>query len=121
MNVPLPQPGILPSVDDLYLYQVAKRPLVATMVYLVSLIWTTNWSVMKVVFLVNKYSPVIDITLMALGPDSYFAGTLVSETILLVRTYALWGFDRLYLYSATFIVSMMINTCKVFASYTASS
>ncbi|KAM5541797.1 hypothetical protein V8D89_004526 [Ganoderma adspersum] len=125
-----------PSATSLYLYQVNRYISFASMTYSileivstlpdeVELIWPAKRGFMKTVFLINKYSPLIDFTLVALvdlvgrEPEacrvsfqvltySYLLGTLVSEFILIARTYALWGCDRRLVYCACFIAGMMI-------------
>ncbi|OSD07864.1 hypothetical protein PYCCODRAFT_359075 [Trametes coccinea BRFM310] len=77
----------------------------------VALIWPSRWSLMKVIFLVNRYSPFIDTTLgltVMLGTTdpkscraqfkaltcSYAVGSFFSELILVARTLALYNFAR---------------------------
>ncbi|KAJ8468234.1 hypothetical protein ONZ51_g9768 [Trametes cubensis] len=76
----------------------------------VRLIWPSRWSIMKIIFLLNRYSPLIDSTLgltMMLGttdPHScdvqfhfliytYTIGSFLSESILIARTLALYEFN----------------------------
>ncbi|PIL27811.1 hypothetical protein GSI_10965 [Ganoderma sinense ZZ0214-1] len=135
-NGPFLLPESFPSATSLYLYQVNRYISFASMTYSileivstlpdeVELIWPARRGFMKTVFLINKYSPLIDFTLVALvdlvrrEPEacrvsfqvltySYLLGTLVSEFILIARTYALWGCDRRLVYCALFIAGMMI-------------
>ncbi|KAH9896720.1 hypothetical protein C8Q73DRAFT_421795 [Cubamyces lactineus] len=75
----------------------------------VRLIWPSRWSIMKIIFLLNRYTPLIDSTLglsMMLGTTnphscdvqfhfliySYTIGSFLSETILIARTLALYEF-----------------------------
>ncbi|KAI0325786.1 hypothetical protein GY45DRAFT_1329807 [Cubamyces sp. BRFM 1775] len=75
----------------------------------VRLIWPSRWSIMKVIFLLNRYSPLIDSTLglsMMLGTTNprscdfqfhiliytYTIGAFFSEAILIARTLALYEF-----------------------------
>ncbi|EJF63557.1 hypothetical protein DICSQDRAFT_167621 [Dichomitus squalens LYAD-421 SS1] len=126
----------LAEAGNLYLWQIHRHIQVASFIVLVlemletlpdeiDLIWPTNMSVMKAVYLVNKYSPSVDFLLLMLvdfasrSPSScdlrfkvlvycYLTGTLFSEFILIVRTYALWACDRHMLYYIIFVALMMI-------------
>ncbi|TBU54378.1 hypothetical protein BD310DRAFT_886248 [Dichomitus squalens] len=127
---------ILPKAGDLYLYQVNKYlqfaaltcsilEIISTLPDEISLIWPARRSFMKVIFLVNKYSPLLDfifivlVDMIAREPHmcaiyfqaltySYFIGTLISEVILILRTHALWAFDKHLTCSTLFISSMMV-------------
>ncbi|EJC98750.1 uncharacterized protein FOMMEDRAFT_161583 [Fomitiporia mediterranea MF3/22] len=76
-----------------------------------TLIWQSNWSLPKVVFLVTRYLPYIDLSITAMRhfkamtPDAcqrnYKAGGLVidmgiclAELIPILRTWAIWGQSR---------------------------
>ncbi|PIL27849.1 hypothetical protein GSI_11003 [Ganoderma sinense ZZ0214-1] len=127
---------ILPGVGDLYLYQINRYlqfasltccvlEIISTLPDEVSLVWPAKRSFMKTIFLINKYSPLLDFTFIVLVDMvareprfcavsfqaltyCYLVGTLVSEFILIMRTHALWAFDRLLLYSTVSISSMMV-------------
>nr|VWP00773.1 Magnesium transport protein CorA [Ganoderma boninense] len=69
-------PDILPTATSLYLDQVNRYISFASMTYSmleivstlpdeVELIWPAKRGVMKTIFLINKYSPLIDFTLLA--------------------------------------------------------
>ncbi|KAH9849411.1 hypothetical protein C2E23DRAFT_390619 [Lenzites betulinus] len=90
----------------------------------VRLIWPSPLSMMKIIFFINRYMPVLDVTLGLLVPvvvrthetcvimwpivvSLYPMGSFVSEVILMVRTVALWGFNRVIL------VLMFINTLVI--------
>ncbi|TBU29436.1 hypothetical protein BD311DRAFT_777571 [Dichomitus squalens] len=86
---------ILPKAGDLYLYQVNKiLEIISTLPDEISLIWPARRSFMKVIFLVNKYSPLLDFIFIVLGialmtdytfiVDSYFIGTLISELVVIL-------------------------------------
>ncbi|KAH9918714.1 uncharacterized protein BXZ73DRAFT_105112 [Epithele typhae] len=78
----------------------------------VALVWSAKFSTMKVIFLINKYSPLVDtllgicLDLVATDPKwcniefqvlayCYIVGVVISECILIARTMALWEFNRL--------------------------
>ncbi|KAI0360728.1 hypothetical protein OH77DRAFT_1418724 [Trametes cingulata] len=80
----------------------------------VALIWPSRLSTMKVIYFVNRYMPFLDVTLgvvVILGVRTthtcfvlwtvlvalYPLGSFVSEVILMVRTLALWNFNRIVL------------------------
>ncbi|KAM5534741.1 hypothetical protein V8D89_011605 [Ganoderma adspersum] len=110
------------SVKGLYLLTANKYIKVASATFLfleiietlpdeVNLVWPTKFGFAKVLFLFNKYSPLVDqildfTTIFDLTGDVqlclkrytavswiYFAGVLQSESILLSRTIALWGWN----------------------------
>ncbi|KAH9894460.1 hypothetical protein C8Q73DRAFT_518016 [Cubamyces lactineus] len=79
----------------------------------VALMWPSRFTVMKVIYFVNRYLPLFEIALSVifLEPPSlevckgwwttmtiiYLTGCFTSEGILLVRTLALWEFSRVVL------------------------
>ncbi|KAI0765089.1 hypothetical protein C8Q74DRAFT_1026026 [Fomes fomentarius] len=107
-------------VSNLYLLHVTKcttvaastlaaLEIIATFSDEVAFIWPGRWSIMKVIFLVNKYSVLLDTTLATTSvlytedprhcevqfqalAYTYIVGTLLSELILLARTLALWNY-----------------------------
>ncbi|KAI0701605.1 hypothetical protein C8Q76DRAFT_802574 [Earliella scabrosa] len=71
----------------------------------ITLLWPARLNIMKIIFFVNKYSPLLDTNLMlsmsmwtydteALA-YIYVAGITFSEYILVGRTMALWGFNKI--------------------------
>ncbi|OCH91625.1 hypothetical protein OBBRIDRAFT_516986 [Obba rivulosa] len=90
----------------------------------VTLIWPTQWSFTKLLFLLNRYSPFLDIMLSVqlsfnvIDPEActslfrvfvytFFGGIVTAECILLVRTYAIWNCNKTVLC----ILVMSIGTC----------
>ncbi|KAK7064860.1 hypothetical protein R3P38DRAFT_2826787 [Favolaschia claudopus] len=87
----------------------------------VSLIWGSQWSLMKILFLVSRYSAVVDLPMAlyySMAPHiavkhcsrlheaiswSIFVGISVAEVILVVRTYALSGCNRYALFIFLFL------------------
>ncbi|OJT07750.1 hypothetical protein TRAPUB_1342 [Trametes pubescens] len=78
----------------------------------ISLVWPSRISAMKAIFLVNRYMPIVDVSLgnvVILGVRThqscsvmwplvvalYPLGSFISEIILMVRTVALWNFSRI--------------------------
>ncbi|RPD65322.1 hypothetical protein L226DRAFT_245483 [Lentinus tigrinus ALCF2SS1-7] len=118
--------GLESVLDDpdrnLHLLRLVKNSGVASMAFLLSeiiqglddeitYIWPSRFSVMKFIYMVNRYSPVIDTTLqlttmlLTTDPEScsvqyeiisyvYAAGAFFSEFILMGRTLALYNFER---------------------------
>ncbi|TBU54388.1 hypothetical protein BD310DRAFT_936058 [Dichomitus squalens] len=110
--------SLIAQAGNLSFYQIHKHiqtgaitccilEIVATLPDEVMYMWPSDWSLMKVVYLFNKYSPLIDIVLLVLvdivsrDPSAcalrfqlltywFIIGTLCSEFILIARTYALW-------------------------------
>ncbi|KAM5541783.1 hypothetical protein V8D89_004512, partial [Ganoderma adspersum] len=139
--VPIPKFGLLTIGPDAKLvasmtYSILE--IVSTLPDEVEFIWPAKRGFMKTVFLINKYSPLIDFTLVALGtvarePEacrvsfnqaltySYLLGTLVSEFIVIARTYALWGCNRRLVYCALFIAGIMIPHAFYIAATTVKS
>ncbi|EIW55762.1 uncharacterized protein TRAVEDRAFT_73558 [Trametes versicolor FP-101664 SS1] len=87
----------------------------------IALVWPSRLSAMKVIFLVNRYMPIVDVSLgnaVILGVRThqtcsvmwplvvalYPLGSFISEIILMVRTVALWNFSRII------VGLMMLNT-----------
>ncbi|KAI0635025.1 hypothetical protein C8Q77DRAFT_669838 [Trametes polyzona] len=83
----------------------------------ITFIWPSRWSIMKIIFMFNRYSPFVDATaniimmlatktsktcqiLYDLMACAYVAGSLSSEFILMARTLALYDFAR-------FVVALM--------------
>ncbi|KAI0708124.1 hypothetical protein C8T65DRAFT_650696 [Cerioporus squamosus] len=113
--------SVMSAYQGLYLLSITKysKVVACTMSLLeitstlpeeVALVWPNKLNIMKIVFLVNKYSPLFDtsisITLDLLTHDakacaiqyqvlaySYITGILFSEFILMARTMALWQFN----------------------------
>ncbi|KAM5541795.1 hypothetical protein V8D89_004524 [Ganoderma adspersum] len=94
-------------------------------IWRVAFVWPTHWSAMKFLFITNKYMALGDALFEAAGYSRfmrlsndkcsilfqvycywYTTGTIFSEFILLVRTIALWGFNR---YLITFIALAAIQ------------
>ncbi|KAI0826668.1 hypothetical protein BC628DRAFT_1319918 [Trametes gibbosa] len=101
----------------------------------VRLVWPSPLSIMKIVFFVNRYMPVLDVTLGLFVPVGvrtheesalnitsskltcsvmwpivvalYPMGSFVSEVILMVRTVALWSFNRII------VALMVLNTLVI--------
>ncbi|OCH92069.1 hypothetical protein OBBRIDRAFT_833770 [Obba rivulosa] len=90
----------------------------------ISLMWTSRWSFMKVLFLANRYSPFIDCALGFNISSALFdriacstkykvlshcaiLGFIAAEGILMTRTYALWGCKKSLL---VFFVVLSIGT-----------
>ncbi|RDX46625.1 hypothetical protein OH76DRAFT_1485320 [Lentinus brumalis] len=126
-------PGLLRDAipDSLYLLTLTKDIGLATLTYLimdvvstiddeVELMWPSRLTFMKVVFLINRYSPFVDSTLavfIVLGARStevcrrvwiaiisfYMLGSFASETIIIVRTLAIWNFDKVVLAITAFV------------------
>ncbi|KAM5541793.1 hypothetical protein V8D89_004522 [Ganoderma adspersum] len=88
-------------------------------------LWPSQWSGMKVIYLVNKYSPLIDVVFLVqflvvsndphecgiqfqLRTYCFVVGTLFSELILIARTYALWGCNKPILYFTIFASALMV-------------
>ncbi|KAI1789431.1 hypothetical protein LXA43DRAFT_1096318 [Ganoderma leucocontextum] len=133
---PIELAQLVAQAGDLHLYEVHKHiqtaaitccmlEAVATLPDEVRYLWPSEWSLMKVVYLVNKYSPLIDVVLLVLvdivshDPQAcavrfqlltywFLVGTLFSEFILIARTYALWGCNKLILYFTLFAAALMI-------------
>ncbi|GJJ13787.1 hypothetical protein Clacol_008044 [Clathrus columnatus] len=87
----------------------------------IALVWPSPLSFGKVMFFLNRYSPIIDTTLANLTLQGFgtkgFApavswffvtGTLWSETILAMRTWAIWGGGR-YMFIFLVIFTMAIT------------
>ncbi|KAK7040586.1 hypothetical protein R3P38DRAFT_428577 [Favolaschia claudopus] len=105
-----------------YYYQIVRRKVSSAMLWVydyiltfdreVSLIWASQWSLTKILFLVSRYSAVVDLPMAlyySMAPHiavkhcsrlheaiswSIFVGISVAEVILVVRTYALSGCNR---------------------------
>ncbi|KAJ7164001.1 hypothetical protein C8R43DRAFT_946805 [Mycena crocata] len=88
----------------------------------VALIWPSKWSIMKVLFLLSRYSAAVDVPLMVYSRDIpldrcyrvhgvlicfNLCGIAVAEAIFVVRTYALSGRSRkvLAVFGAEFTVN----------------
>nr|VWP00776.1 Uncharacterized protein [Ganoderma boninense] len=137
---PLELVQLVAQAGDLYLYDVHKHIQTAAITCCVLeaidtlpdeilYLWPSEWSAMKIIYLVNKYSPLVDIVLLVLvdivshDPHAcgvrfqlltywFLVGTLFSEhlntVILIARTYALWGCNKLILYFTIFAAALMI-------------
>ncbi|TCD64263.1 hypothetical protein EIP91_004302 [Steccherinum ochraceum] len=112
--------GTTPSLLNLNVVPLTTVALTALLVYdyiltfdsEVNLIWSSNWSTVKVLFVLTRYLPFSDMFLVLYyqtktGIDSetckrmYFPtvwliiiGIVVAELVLVVRTWALWGRSR---------------------------
>ncbi|KAI0746366.1 hypothetical protein C8Q80DRAFT_768160 [Daedaleopsis nitida] len=131
--------AILSDSDTVYKLHVLKYSVLAAFTCLqlefvatvqdeVGMVWPSRMSVMKVVFLVNRYSPFLDITLavvVMLGGGStysctrlfqiltygYAAGAFFSEFVLIIRTVALWAFNRkIIVFLTIMILSLLVAT-----------
>ncbi|OCH85000.1 hypothetical protein OBBRIDRAFT_347288 [Obba rivulosa] len=77
----------------------------------ISLVWPSRWSYTKALYLFNRYSPFVDAVLAVHSMSSladpaacaieypaltylYTLGMTVSQTILMVRTYAIWNCNK---------------------------
>ncbi|KAI0767310.1 hypothetical protein C8Q74DRAFT_1370122 [Fomes fomentarius] len=123
MSIPgVTEDDIRSLIQSLWLLEVTKYTAVASITFLVleiisttdqevTYIWPSRWTAMKVIYLINRYSPLIDgplglSTYMgAIDGESfelrftivgyvYAAGTYFSEFILVARTLALYDFKR---------------------------
>ncbi|KLO16879.1 hypothetical protein SCHPADRAFT_197154 [Schizopora paradoxa] len=91
----------------------------------ISLVWRQTWSFGKILYLLNRYLPFFDTFLslhLLLGRNTdeeclrgfkavtwlIVIGIIISELILMVRTYALWERDRIVLYLLLFLASAAI-------------
>ncbi|EIW55761.1 uncharacterized protein TRAVEDRAFT_50241 [Trametes versicolor FP-101664 SS1] len=87
----------------------------------VAYMWPSRLSPIKVLFFVNRYMPFLDMslaTVVALGAKNprvcaalwptvvalYWFGSLISEIILIVRTAAVWGYNRA-------VVAILVLNC----------
>ncbi|KAI9063685.1 hypothetical protein FKP32DRAFT_1758087 [Trametes sanguinea] len=87
----------------------------------VAFIWPSRLSPMKVIFFANRYTPFVDVTvgvIMHLAASTsemcsrlwpvlvvfYALGSSLSETILMVRTMALWNFNKV-------VIAIMVLNC----------
>ncbi|TBU54387.1 hypothetical protein BD310DRAFT_828155 [Dichomitus squalens] len=124
------------QAGDLTLYQIHKTSYpvsvitcyvleaIATLPDEMRYVWPSDWSLMKMIYFFNKYSPFVDIVLLVqVDITSHDAdacalqfqlltywlivGVLCSEFILIVRTYALWGGDRHILYFNIYAAALM--------------
>ncbi|KAF8525073.1 hypothetical protein BU17DRAFT_83985 [Hysterangium stoloniferum] len=90
-------------------------------------VWGSQWSLGKVIFFLNRYSPIIDTTLaiyiltgvkdQRLCPalstataGAFVGGMFVSEIVLAMRTYAIWGGRR------SILIFLVLFTLSVFAA-----
>ncbi|KAI1789443.1 hypothetical protein LXA43DRAFT_974278 [Ganoderma leucocontextum] len=111
-GIPLEVSQAVAAAGDLYLWGIHKMAeMIATLPDEIELIWPTKMSLVKIVYLVNKYSVLFDIacdTYFKLLTYWYLTATLFSEFILLARSWALWACDRYMLYNTIFIACMMV-------------
>ncbi|EJF63573.1 hypothetical protein DICSQDRAFT_167634 [Dichomitus squalens LYAD-421 SS1] len=126
---------LIAQAGDLNLYQIHKYiqisvitcyvlEAIATLPDEMAYVWPSDWGLIKILYLFNKYSPFVDIALLVqvdiMSHDAdacalqfqllnywLIVGVLCSEFILLVRTYALWGGDRHILYFMIFAAALM--------------
>ncbi|KAI0708125.1 hypothetical protein C8T65DRAFT_727657 [Cerioporus squamosus] len=117
--------------DSLYLLDLTKDSVLVTLTYLimdvastiddeVELVWPSGLTFMKVIFLINRYTPFADSTLavfLVLGARTtevcrsvwiaiisfYMLGSFASETIIIVRTLAIWNFDKVIVAITAFV------------------
>ncbi|EIW55886.1 uncharacterized protein TRAVEDRAFT_73625 [Trametes versicolor FP-101664 SS1] len=97
-------------VPNLTLLTLVKYSGVLSYTLLVKYIWPSRWSFMKAVFFINRYTPLVDLTLnislvlYTTNPQSckiqydilagsYVFGSLASEAIIMARTMALYNFS----------------------------
>ncbi|KAI0746643.1 hypothetical protein C8Q80DRAFT_785614 [Daedaleopsis nitida] len=130
------------STDGLYFLRITKYSKVAscalalyeilsTLPDEIAFIWPTRMTAMKVVYFVNKYSIVVDLSLTTTAAlwtqdsqicarqfqalaYSYVCGTLVSESILVTRTMAIWRYNK---YLVAFLIGGFLEIAG-FALYT---
>ncbi|KAF8516403.1 hypothetical protein JB92DRAFT_2910918 [Gautieria morchelliformis] len=127
--------AIIPSLNGLRVTEytlVACATLLAYEYFLtldreVFYVWGSSWSFGKIIFFWNRYSPVVDTVLaiytLAGAKDphicpplatatawAFVSGMFVTEIILAMRTYAIWGARR------SILVFLVVFTLAVFAS-----
>ncbi|PFH47304.1 hypothetical protein AMATHDRAFT_6910 [Amanita thiersii Skay4041] len=62
----------------------------------VSLIWGSSWNWTKVLFILTRYLPFIDVPIALyhqFAPGMFLSSVILAEVILTIRTWALWGKD----------------------------
>ncbi|PPQ92153.1 LOW QUALITY PROTEIN: hypothetical protein CVT25_008778 [Psilocybe cyanescens] len=72
----------------------------------VSFVWFPKWSLGTILFILNRYLPFID-TFLSLH-RFIASGVLISEVILIIRTYAIWSRERYIL--ITLCISSSVNS-----------
>ncbi|TFK90828.1 hypothetical protein K466DRAFT_583368 [Polyporus arcularius HHB13444] len=92
----------------------------------VAFVWPSEWSIMKFIFLANRYSPLIDHIMVMTGmlfvkdPEAcvlnwvasvcvYVIGSWFSEAILMFRTIALWKFRKIVVVAMGALVPCMLG------------
>ncbi|KAH9896819.1 hypothetical protein C8Q73DRAFT_427279 [Cubamyces lactineus] len=90
----------------------------------VMLMWPSKLTIMKAIYFANRYMPIVDIALGAATLQTYSLracaglwttllilyalGSVLSEVILVVRTLALWNFNRVVLGLLTFLTLLIV-------------
>ncbi|RPD65324.1 hypothetical protein L226DRAFT_531088 [Lentinus tigrinus ALCF2SS1-7] len=124
--------------DSMYLLNLTKDTSLAALTYLimdvaatlddeVALMWPSRMNFMKAIFLINRYSPFVDATLinyLVLGARStevcrgvwitaicfFTLGMFASEAIIIVRTLAIWNFDKVIVAITAFVTGGALAT-----------
>ncbi|TFK86395.1 hypothetical protein K466DRAFT_600352 [Polyporus arcularius HHB13444] len=119
------------AISDLYMLKLTKDAALVSLTYLimdvastfddeVALMWPSDLTFMKIIFFINRYSPFVDsslstyLVLVARHTEvcrglwitlvSFFMlGLFASETIIIVRTLAIWNFDKVVLAITTLV------------------
>ncbi|RDX54194.1 hypothetical protein OH76DRAFT_1479212 [Lentinus brumalis] len=125
------------ATRHLSLLQAVKYTNVASLTYLISdiletldgevaFVWPSEWSIMKFIFLANRYSPLIDHIMVMTGmlfvkdPEAcvlnwvasvcvYVVGSWFSEAILMFRTIALWKFRKIVVVAMGALVPCLLG------------
>ncbi|KAI0746616.1 hypothetical protein C8Q80DRAFT_782737 [Daedaleopsis nitida] len=130
---------LLDAIPKLQLLKLIKDAEVASLTYLVAdtlstledeinLIWPSRLSFMKIIYLFNRYSPFVDSILIQFvmfitrSPEQcrwqwitvnvfYTAGNFASEAILIMRTLALFNFNRTVCVILGLLTSAVLAVC----------
>ncbi|KAI0332379.1 hypothetical protein GY45DRAFT_1246696 [Cubamyces sp. BRFM 1775] len=133
----LSHPGLILLIKVSYTAPDTKQILDVTETFSdeVSVMWPSRFTVMKAIYFVNRYLPLIEIALsviceygvrasnsagryyniLSTSTVLYIIGSFTSEGILFVRTYALWEFSRVVLGVLIALAIAIVVPCLVLA------
>jgi len=120
MDIVRVRPALIASLSRLQIVKYMNFASLAVFVYdylltlelELTLIWSSDWSIGKILFLLSRYSTFIDVPLIlyfTMKPDIpvvqcspichlstwfYIFGIVMAEAILVLQTYALWACSR---------------------------
>ncbi|EIN08965.1 hypothetical protein PUNSTDRAFT_134138 [Punctularia strigosozonata HHB-11173 SS5] len=102
----------------------------------IALVWKSRWSPIKILYLLNRYTPFIDLTMWFVvsvtvqdlerdgtemhtdAQSVYVFGVVVSEVILMVRTYAIWSFTwRVKYFLSATAVAVLVPAIVIMRQY----